>query len=301
MSIEIKNLTYVHREEGESFGIKDFNLTIKRGDFIAIVGATGAGKTTFITHLNGLIRATSGKILVDGKNIYDSDYDLKSLRFKVGLAFQYSDNQLFEETVLKDVAFGAINKIEYEIELENRVLKRIKTKIDRQNIIDRATEISKKVLNLVGLDESYYEKSPILLSGGEKKKVAIAGILAMEPDYLVLDEPTSSLDIESQYEILDILKEENEKGKTIVIVSHDIDMMAKYAKKLLYIKDGRQLMFDDIRNVYQKIYDTKDEVNYDILPTTILLCDMLRKNDIHIKDVPLTEKEFVDSVLKYVQ
>lgn len=298
MSIEIKNLTYVHTTEGESFGIKDFNLKINDGDFLAIVGPTGSGKTTFITHLNGLVSATSGEIIVDGKNIYEKGFDLKSLRFKVGLAFQYSENQLFEETVLSDVAFGAINKLEYEDEINNNKIK--KDKKYNEVINNKAKEIAKKSLELIGIDESYYDKSPFLLSGGEKKKVAIAGILAMEPKYLVLDEPTSSLDIESQYEIFDILKKENEKGKTIIVVSHDLDMVAKYAKKVLYIKDGRQEMYGDIKEVYSKLYLGNDQLASDILPQTVTLCNMLKKEGLTVDDVPLSEDEFVEKIMKYV-
>ena len=299
MSIEIKNLSFIHSLEGESFGIKDFNLVIEDGDFIGVVGPTGAGKTTFITHLNGLSSATSGEILVDGKNIYDKDYDLKSLRFKVGLGFQYSENQLFEETVLSDVKFGAINKLEYLDEVNNKDAR--KNKKYKEEIETKADKIARDTLSRIGLAESYYEKSPFLLSGGEKKKVAIAGILAMEPDYLVLDEPTSSLDIESKYEIFDILKSENQKGKTIIVVSHDIDMLSKYASKILYIKDGRQIMYGKIREVFGNIYNSKNKEDYEILPQTLILCDMLRDKGINIEDIPLSEDEFVKSVLeKYV-
>ena len=298
MSIEIKNLTYVHAAEGESFGIKDFNLKINDGDFLAIVGPTGSGKTTFITHLNGLLSATSGEIIVDGKNIYEKGFDLKSLRFKVGLAFQYSENQLFEETVLSDVAFGAVNKLEYENEINNNRIK--KDKKYNEEINNKAKEIAKKSLELIGIDESYYDKSPFLLSGGEKKKVAIAGILAMEPKYLVLDEPTSSLDIESQYEIFDILKKENEKGKTIIVVSHDLDMIEKKKKKVLYIKDGKQEMYGDIKEVYNKLYASEDKFASDILPQTVTLCNMLKKEGLTIDDVPLSEDEFVEKIINYV-
>lgn len=296
MSIEIKNLSFIHSLEGESFGIKDFNLNIEDGDFIGVVGPTGAGKTTFITHLNGLSRATSGEILLDGKNIYDKDYDLKSLRFKVGLGFQYSENQLFEETVLSDVKFGAVNKLEHIDEVNNKNIK--KNKKYKEEIEVAAEKIARDTLSRIGLDESYYEKSPFLLSGGEKKKVAIAGILAMEPDYLVLDEPTSSLDIESKYEIFDILKNENQKGKTIIVVTHDIDMLAKYAKKILYIKEGRQFMFGDIREVFSKIYNSNNKEDFEVLPQTLILSSMLKDKGFDIEGIPLNEDEFAKLVLE---
>ena len=172
MSLKLENISYIYEQgtTSQTAAIKNVNLEIEKGEFVAIIGHTGSGKSTLIQHFNGLEKATEGKVYYDGKNIYDKDFDIRQLRCKVGLVFQYPEHQLFEENVLKDVCFGPKNQ-----------------GLSKEECIEKA----KEALTLVGVDEELYEKSPFELSGGQKRRVAIAGVLAMEPDILVLDEPTA--------------------------------------------------------------------------------------------------------------
>ena len=209
MSIEIRGLyhTYQIGTPYEAHALKDINLTIKEGEFIGLIGHTGSGKSTLVQHLNGLLKPSKGEILVDGFNISQKGVKLKEIRQKVGLVFQYPEHQLFEETVLKDVSFGPINLGLSNSEVEKRV---------------------KNALEVVNLDYNQIkDQSPFNLSGGQKRRVAIAGVLAMEPKYLVLDEPTAGLDPRGRDEILDQIKELHQKLKiTIILVSHSMDDVA---------------------------------------------------------------------------
>ena len=209
MSIRAENLNYIYGKGTafEQYALKDINFEIQDGEFVGIIGHTGSGKSTLIQHLNGLIKATSGKIYFNGEDIYAPGYDLKKLRQKVGLVFQYPEHQLFEVDVLSDVCFGP----------KNQGLS-----------VDEAKERAKEALHLVGLDESYYEKSPFELSGGQKRRVAIAGVLAMKPQVLVLDEPTAGLDPKGRDEILDRVAGLREDTKmTVVLVSHSMEDVSK--------------------------------------------------------------------------
>ena len=209
----------------ERQALQDVSLHIPKGQFIGLIGHTGSGKSTLIQHLNGLIRATEGKVTFHGKNIYDQDFKMTELRSKVGLVFQYPEPQLFEADVFTDVCFGPKNLGLSKEEIEAR---------------------AKKALDAVGLDESYYDNSPFELSGGQKRRVAIAGVLAMKPEVLVLDEPTAGLDPQGREEILDKLKLlHEEQGITIVLVSHSMEDVARYAKRVIVMNRG-EVMFDGV-------------------------------------------------------
>ena len=203
--------------------LDDVSLEIRAGEFIGLVGHTGSGKSTLIQHLDGLLRATSGKIYYNDEDIYGENYSMRELRGKVGLVFQYPEHQLFEAEVFTDVCFGPKN-----------------LKLSAEEIHARA----KEALDAVGMDESYYKRSPFELSGGQTRRVAIAGVLAMKPEVLVLDEPTAGLDPKGREEILQELKSLNEEqGITIILVSHSMEDVARYAKRMLVMNHGR-VMFD---------------------------------------------------------
>ena len=206
MSIKLEHINYIYGEETayEKHALKDINLEIPDGQFVGIIGHTGSGKSTLIQHLNGLIKATSGVIYYDGENIYAEGYSMKELRSHVGLVFQYPEYQLFEADVLSDVCFGPKNLGLSEEEVKMRSL---------------------EALHQVGLKEKYYDKSPFDLSGGQKRRVAIAGILAMHPEVLILDEPTAGLDPKGRDDILDqIAKLHKERGITVILVSHSMEV-----------------------------------------------------------------------------
>lgn len=226
MSLRLENVSYIY-EKGtsqETAAIKDINLEIRKGEFAAIIGHTGSGKSTLIQHFNGLERATQGKVYYDGKNIYDKDFDLRNLRCNVGLVFQYPEHQLFEENVLKDVCFGPLNQGLSPKQAEQR---------------------AREALNLVGIREELYETSPFELSGGQKRRVAIAGVLAMNPDILILDEPTAGLDPAGRDKILNCIKELHRvRGIGVVLVSHSMEDVANYAERIIVMNHG-QIMYDD--------------------------------------------------------
>lgn len=227
MAIKIEHLNYTY-SDGTAFekhAMKDVNLEIPDGQFVGVIGHTGSGKSTLIQHLNGLLKAGSGAIYVDGQNVYEEGYNMKNLRSKVGLVFQYPEYQLFEMDVFTDVCFGPKN-----------------LGLSREEVEERARE----ALAQVGLDESFYKKSPFELSGGQKRRVAIAGILAMSPKVLVLDEPTAGLDPKGRDEILDqVARLHREKKITVILVSHSMEDVANYVERIIVMNDG-QVMFDDI-------------------------------------------------------
>lgn len=233
--IQIKNLTHVYNP-GTTFekkALDDVNISIKRGEFIGIIGHTGSGKSTLIQHLNAIMTPTSGGIFLDGTDIFADKTKLKSVRQRVGLVFQYPEHQLFEMTIYKDVAFGPTNMKLPEDEIKRRV---------------------KSALETVGLSEKYYEKSPFELSGGQKRRVAIAGVLAMEPEVLVLDEPTAGLDPKGRDEILDAVKKMQEKlGITVILVSHSMEDVAKLVSRIVVMHRGRCVMTGTPREVFARV------------------------------------------------
>lgn len=233
MSIKAVDLNYVYGggTAFEQHALFDVNLEIQDGEFIGLIGHTGSGKSTLIQHLNGLIRASAGELYYNGENIYDSGYDMRKLRSKVGLVFQYPEHQLFETDVLTDVCFGPKNQGLGREEAEAR---------------------AKKALEQVGLDPSYYKQSPFELSGGQKRRAAIAGVLAMEPEVLILDEPTAGLDPRGRDEILDqIDRLHRERNMTIILVSHSMEDVARYADRLVVMNHGQKVFDGPPKEVFR--------------------------------------------------
>ncbi len=225
MSIVIDNVNYTYGAGTayEKHALKNINLVIPDGQFIGLIGHTGSGKSTLIQHLNGLVKATSGAIYYDGHDIYDDDFSMKELRTKVGLVFQYPEHQLFETTVVKDVEFGPKNMKLPQLEVQLRTFEAIK---------------------MVGIPEELYDASPFELSGGQKRRVAIAGVLAMKPEVLILDEPTAGLDPMGRDEILDrIAAIQKERKITVILVSHSMEDVANYVDRLIVMDHG-SVQFD---------------------------------------------------------
>lgn len=225
------NYTYSTGTAYEVQALKNINLKIEDGEFIGIIGHTGSGKSTLIQHMNGLIKATSGGIYYNGEDLYDSDYDLKELRSKVGLVFQYPEHQLFEATIFDDVCFGPMNQGLSKNEAGLRAFEALKN---------------------VGIPEELFYQPPFDLSGGQKRRVAIAGILAMKPEVLILDEPTAGLDPKGRDEIFEqIVKMHEENNMTIILVSHSMEDVAQYVKRIIVMNQG-QVMYDDVpANVFR--------------------------------------------------
>ena len=232
MSIKIEHVSHLYGE-GEAFekkALDDVTLEIPDGQFLGVIGHTGSGKSTLIQHLNGLLKATSGTIYYNNEDIYQENYDIKKLRSKVGLVFQYPEHQLFEIDVFSDVCFGPKNLGLPQEEIEAR---------------------AKEALEHVGLGTDFYKKSPFELSGGQKRRVAIAGILAMEPEVIVLDEPTAGLDPKGRDEILDLVAELHQVRKiTVVLVSHSMEDVAKYVDRLIVMDDGKVRFDGTTREVF---------------------------------------------------
>lgn len=225
MSIILDKVNYYY-SPGTAYerqALKDVSLEIKDGEFIGLIGHTGSGKSTLIQHLNGLIKASSGSIYYNGQDIYDADYKMKELRSKVGLVFQYPEHQLFETTVLRDVKFGPVNQGLPALEVDLRAY---------------------EALRQVGIGDDMLDLSPFELSGGQKRRVAIAGVLAMKPEVLILDEPTAGLDPKGRDEILDQIAQLHQKNKiTVILVSHSMEDVAKYVDRLIVMNRG-QAVFD---------------------------------------------------------
>ena len=232
--IEVKNLTFKYSAgmPDEKTAVNDVSATFERGEFIGIIGATGSGKSTFIQQLNGLLKPTSGQVLIDGVDIWESKQTLRECRFKVGLVFQYPEYQLFEETVYKDVAFGPTNMGLSEGEIDERV---------------------RSSCRFVGLGDEVLSRSPFELSGGQKRRVAIAGVLAMDPEVLILDEPTAGLDPAGCDEILDeIAAYHKKRGGAVLLVSHSMDDVARLADRVLVLDNGAVFDFDTMERVFKR-------------------------------------------------
>lgn len=265
MSIVIEHLNYVYMTGGpyETKALSDVNLTIRDGEFIGLIGHTGSGKSTLVQHLNGLIMPTSGRVLVDGMDLADKGTDRRAIRQRVGLVFQYPENQLFEETVEKDIAFGPKNLGLDEAEIDRRV---------------------KDAMRRVALDyDRLHDRSVFELSGGQMRRVAIAGVLAMEPQVLVLDEPCAGLDPRGREEILGLIKQLHEEaGTTIVMVSHSMDDVASLADRVIVMNHGEVVMDGAPRDVFACGEELRG-MGLDV-PQAVLLADRLRERGFDIPE-----------------
>lgn len=276
-SIILDKVNYSY-SEGTAYRIqalKDINLKIEEGQFIGIIGHTGSGKSTLTQLLNGLLRATSGHIYVDGEDIYDEDYDMKKLRNKVGLVFQYPDHQLFETTNFEDVCFGPKNQ-----------------GLDRKEVELRAFE----ALQNVGFPEDLYYQPPFDLSGGQKRRVAIAGVLAMKPQVLILDEPTAGLDPAGRDEILGLVtKMHKELGITIILVSHSMEDVAEYVERLIVMNQG-EVMYDGTPKEVYAHYKELEAVGLAAPQVTYLMNELAGKG-LPVDTGATTVKEAAQSIL----
>lgn len=278
MSIILNHVNYIYGED-TTLAVKaldDICLNIPDGQFIGIIGHTGSGKSTLVQHMNGLIKATSGEIYFDGENIYEKDYDRKKLRSKVGLVFQYPEHQLFEADVFSDVCFGPKN-----------------LGLEKREIELRAFE----ALRQSGLPEELYYQSPFDLSGGQKRRVAIAGVLAMKPDVLILDEPTAGLDPKGRAEILQQIKKlQTETGMTIILVSHSMEDVAEYVDRIIVMNHGSVLYDDTPKEVFQH-YQELEEIGLAAPQVTYVLHD-LKKMGIPVDTSATTIAEATETICK---
>lgn len=278
--IELKGLTYKYSvgTPFESTAVDNVDLTIEKGEFCGIIGHTGSGKSTLIQHLNGLVKPTSGEVLIDGRNIWSKGVDIRSIRFKVGLVFQYSEYQLFEETVYKDIAYGPKNMGCDEAEIDRRV---------------------REAAENMGIREELLERSPFDLSGGQKRRVAIAGIMAMRPQVLVLDEPTAGLDPYGRDQILDEIENyHKDTGATVLFVSHRMEDIAKTCSRIMVMSDAKLAMFDTVQNVFARA-DELVSMGLDIPQITRVFLD-LKKSGYDIDGSVFTPERAVEEIFGYL-
>ncbi len=278
MSLEVKHLTHTYSEGSamQSTAIRDVSLTVEEGEFVAIVGHTGSGKSTLVQHLNGLLKPTSGLVLVDGEDMNGEGVNKRRIRQKVGLVFQYPEYQLFEETVAKDIAFGPKNQGLSAEEIDRRV---------------------RKAMAHVHLDyDKYAERSPFELSGGQMRRVAIAGVLAMEPRYLILDEPAAGLDPKGRDRILGMVKELHEEGVTVVMVSHSMDDCARLASRMIVMSKGSVVASDTPRALFAQP-ELMASVHLGV-PEAAKLCTLLREKGLDLPSDLYTQEELHTHILR---
>ena len=278
MSIALEHVNYIYSPGTayEKQALKDVSLEIPQGQFVGIIGHTGSGKSTLIQHLNGLTRATSGRILYEGRNIYEEGYDMRWLRSQVGLVFQYPEHQLFEVDVLSDVCFGPKNQGLSQKECEAR---------------------AKEALDLVGFPDKYYKQSPFELSGGQKRRVAIAGVLAMRPKVLVLDEPTAGLDPKGRDEILDQVERlHKETGMTVILVSHSMEDVARYVERIIVMNRGEKMLDGTPREVFRH-YKELEKVGLAAPQVTYVMHD-LKERGFDLSPDATTIEEAADEIMR---
>lgn len=282
MSIKVRNVTYIY-DEGMPFenrAIDDISFDIEENDFVGLIGHTGSGKSTLIQHLNGLLKPSSGSIYINDFEITQKDINLTEIRKRVGVVFQYPEYQLFEETIEKDIAFGPGNMGLDEDEIKKRV---------------------KASMEAVGLNyEEYREKSPFELSGGQKRRVAIAGVIAMDPEVLILDEPTAGLDPGGREEIFELIKKlHRERNITVILSSHSMDDMAKLVKTLIVMNKGKIEFMGNPREVFNNNAHRLKEIGLDI-PQVLELAIKLREKGFNIRQDIITPEEAKNEILRVI-
>ena len=278
MGIRLENVCYTYGSDttSEIKALNNVNLEINKGEFVAIIGHTGSGKSTLIQHFNGLERPKSGNVFYNDENIYENNYDLRKLRCKVGLVFQYPEHQLFEETVLKDVCFGPMNMGMSREEAEKK---------------------AKLMLEQVGINEKCYNKSPFELSGGQKRRVAIAGVLAMNPEIIVLDEPTAGLDPKGRDKILNRIKELHDNtGIGVVLVSHSMEDVANYAQRLIVINNGK-IKYDGMPKDVFKHYKELEKMGLKA-PQITYLMHKLKEKGLDVDENVITIEEARENIMQ---
>lgn len=282
MIMKINDLNYIYNPNTpfEKKALDGINVEINEGEFIGLIGHTGSGKSTLVQHLNALMKPTSGNIIIEGKDITKKEIDLKLIRQKVGLVFQYPEHQLFEETIYKDIAFGPKNLGLSESEIEKRV---------------------EEAMELVGLDyELLKDRSPFELSGGQKRRVAIAGVIAMKPKILILDEPTAGLDPKGRDEILGEIKKLYTKGNiTIILVSHSMEDIAKLVDRILVMHKGKVAMDDTTVEVFKRVDELKS-IGLGVPQITEFMRQFHKKGN-NVKETVLTVEEGREEILRYLR
>ena len=282
MSIQVNNLTHIYEKgmPNESVALENISFEVEDGSFLGVIGHTGSGKSTLLQHLNGLLKPTEGTIVIGGVDITAPDVKMVDIRKRIGLVFQYPEYQLFEETVAKDVAFGPKNLGLSEEEIDERV---------------------KEAIELVGLDyEAIKDRSPFELSGGQKRRVAIAGVVAMRPEVLILDEPTAGLDPKAHKDVLKMIETVHEKtGNIIILVSHNMADIARMSDKVLVIDSGNMVMMGTPKEVFSK-REVLSNVGLDLPPIT-QLTESLRQKGLGIGDTILSVDEAAEQIAKYLK
>lgn len=283
MSIKVVELTHIYNKGTpfESKALDNVSFQIKSGEFIGLIGHTGSGKSTLIQHLNGILKPSSGQISINEFEITKSNINLTDIRKRIGVVFQYPEYQLFEETISKDIAFGPSNLGLDEKEIEQRV---------------------KDSMDSVGLDyDTFKDKSPFEISGGQKRRVAIAGVIAMKPEVLILDEPTAGLDPKGRDEIFELIKNLHSKNKmTIILSSHSMDDMAKLAGKVIVMNNGKIEFMGEPREVFKEHGNRLKEIGLDI-PQVLELAIKLREKGFDIREDILTIQEAKEEILKGIR
>ena len=279
--IETKNLTYTYGA-GTPFSktaIEDVNIAIKKGEFIGLIGHTGSGKSTLIQQLNGLLRPTSGTVLLNGKVIWEKKKEIRKVRFQVGMVFQYPEYQLFEDTVIKDIGFGPRNMGLSQDEVNQRVM---------------------QAVDFVGLDHALLEKSPFDLSGGEKRRAAIAGVIAMDPDVLVLDEPTAGLDPQGRDHLLSQIKAyHKQRQNTVILVSHSMEDIARVADRVLVMNESKVFLFDETAKVFSHAKEL-EQIGLRVPQVTKIMMK-LHENGYPVDPAVFTLEQAVKEILPLVQ